>query len=83
MKGLEGCGWAEGRTGQSVRIEEYAGTAAALHHKQTHMLWRHTSEKHGGVGGGTHANAEHTARYSFTSLNYAIDLYQRHVKDNV
>lgn len=74
MKGLEGCGWAEGRPGHSNRIEEYAGTAAALHHTQIVTF----------VSGaqGVHANVERMARHRLTLLNYAIDLYQQHVKDN-
>lgn len=78
MKGLEGCGRAEGRPGQSHRIEEYAGTAAALHHTQIHAVVM--ADVSGAQG--VHANVERMARHRLTQLNYTIDLYQQHVKDN-
>lgn len=79
MRGLEGRGRAEGRPGQSHRIEEYAGTAAALHHTQTH-----THAAVADVSGvqGAHANEERMVRHRLTLLNYATDLHQQHVKDN-
>ena len=72
--GLVRSGRAEGRPGPSHRIEEHAGTAVMLHHTQTHMLPWQTS---------VNANDERMERHQLTLLNYAIDLHQQHVKDNM
>lgn len=74
MKGLEIHGRAEGQLGHSKPIEEYAGTAAVLSHPQMHMLrWTTSVECR---------RCMPMKNYRLTSLNYAIDLHQQHVKDN-